>query len=135
MRANRQDRFFNEICLGERYRALRAGSLDAGLVGVRSIRRRRRMVRAGVLAALPLALAAVWLSRSLLPVASTDLAKQPLSVPAAPLARAASAKGVQTITEAEFLELLEQYPGHSVALVKGPNNQSVVLLGEAGGDR
>jgi hypothetical protein len=112
-----QERWLDELVAGEEISEFRRASLDRTLAAVRSRNRRRRAVRAGFLAAVPVVAAVILFLR----MPGIERPKNPEAAPA----QRAEAPAVRQITDEELLAL---FPGRSLALVGPPGQQRLMFL-------
>jgi hypothetical protein len=128
MKRDEQDRLLNEIISGEELAEFRRASLTAGLEAIQRRTRRRRAVRTGVLALVPvLLLLTLFFGRrhsftgNPLPHDAEQAGN--VAVPAVQIA-----PPIKVISDEELLAL---FPDRSIALLGPPGQQQLVFLDKA----
>ena len=118
-----RDKLLNELLTPDGRTGLRERSLQQGLVALRRERRKRQVVRAGILLCLPLLIfAAVTLGRG--------PARQPKLRNSSPEVALSSTPRINT-SEVKIIsdeELFALFPGRSLALIGKPGHQRLVFL-------
>lgn len=119
-----QDRLLGEILAGDELAEFRQSTLERGLVSLRQRQRRRRAVRLGTLASLPVLLAVGFLCHQ---ISERDNGQIALSDPSikedAPPKPVATA--VRFITDEELFAL---FPDRAMALVGKPGRQQLIFF-------
>ena len=134
MKGEAKDSLLRETLAGEELADLRRRSLEILVTAARRRAHLRRMMRAGLYAALPVLLAgavlAHWhLGRKSPPtVATLPPASPAFSEPV----RGGPASGVEFITDEQLFAL---FPGRPLALIGAPGRQQLVFLDQAGAAR
>ncbi|MEP6663757.1 MAG: hypothetical protein ABJC04_08845 [Verrucomicrobiota bacterium] len=123
MKSPDENTLLNEILAHDQLSHLRRTSLDGALGVMRQSQRRRRALRAGMCALLPLVFLAafVWLKPAS-PSAEAPIAK---------VSRETSTTAVSPQTSVKIIsdeELFALFPGRSLALIGKPGHQELVFL-------
>ena len=116
------ENLLNDILTGDDHAEFRRRSLEHGIAALRQRMRRRRILQAGALAALPCLLALAVLPGILRhrPAPQTVIATH-----TAPTRPAAELPPVKTINDEQLFAL---FPGRAMALIGTPGNQQLVFL-------
>ncbi len=124
MKRSEQDELLNEVLHGDEPSDFRQASLENGLSFIRQRQRRRRFVRAGVLAAAPLlAVLAMLVTRT---TKAPNIKIASVAAPAPLISQpAAQSGGVKFISDDELLGL---FPNRSVGLIKKDGRQELVFF-------